>query len=63
MLFGPCNVSFESSALLLSAKKQDNITAVLVSIHWLPVCFQSDCKIPLFVIKCLHGLAPQYLQY
>ena len=42
-------------------RKFYHITPILQSLHWLPVHFHTDFKILLFVFKCLHGLAPQYL--
>ena len=50
-----------AARLLTGTKKQDHITPVLASLHWLPVCFRIVFKILLFVFKFLNGLAPQYL--
>ena len=50
-----------AARLLTGTRKFDHITPILQSLHWLPVHFRTDFKILLFVFKCLHGLAPQYL--
>jgi len=39
----------------------DNITHVLLDLHWLPVCQQIVFKTTMLVYKCLRGLAPSYL--
>ncbi|XP_037548511.1 uncharacterized protein LOC119425058 [Nematolebias whitei] len=50
-----------AARLLTGTKKREHITPVLESLHWLPVRFRINFKVLLFVFKCLHGLAPQYL--
>lgn len=50
-----------AARLLTATRKHEHITPVLQSLHWLPVRFRVDFKILLFVFKCVHGLAPQYL--
>lgn len=51
-----------AAARLLTGKcKYENITPVLISLHWLPVKYRIDYKILMFVFKSLHSLAPQYL--
>ena len=44
----------------LRPKTQD-ITPVLISLHWLPIKFRINYKVILFVFRCLHNLAPSYL--
>uniref|UniRef100_A0A3P8TM45 Growth arrest specific 7 n=1 Tax=Amphiprion percula TaxID=161767 RepID=A0A3P8TM45_AMPPE len=50
-----------AARLLTGTKKREHITPILKSLHWLPLRFRIASKILLFVFKCLHGLAPQYL--
>lgn len=46
--------------LLINTKRQDRISPILASLHWLPVSFKMYCKILLITSKALHGLAPSY---
>ena len=39
----------------------EHITLVLKSLHWLPVSFRINCKIPLLVLKSIHNCAPQHM--
>lgn len=41
--------------------RNDHITGILISLHWLPVCERIEFKILLLTFKALHGLAPKYL--
>ena len=41
--------------------KNEHITPVLMSLHWLPIAKRVEYKILLLTYKALHGLAPQYL--
>ena len=50
-----------AAQLLTGTKKQEHITPVLASLHWLPVRFRIDFKILMFVFKNLKGLATEYL--
>lgn len=50
-----CNV------LLTRTRVQEHITPVLQLLHWLPVLFQIDFKVLLFVFKCLNNRGPFYL--
>ena len=54
-------VQNSAARLLTGTKKREHITPVLVSLHWLPVCFRVDFKILMFVFKSLHSKAPTYL--
>lgn len=47
--------------LLTGSQKQDYITSILASLHWLPVHFCIHFKFHLYVFKYLNGLAPLYL--
>jgi len=51
--------------LVLSQKPEDqrmHMTPVLRDLHWLPVQHRITFKTAVQVYKCLHGMAPQYLQ-
>ncbi len=50
-----------AARLLTGTRKQEHISPVLASLHWLPVRFRIDFKILTFAFKSLHGLAPSYL--
>jgi len=39
----------------------EGCTPHLISLHWLPVCYRIDFKVPLMVYKHPKGLAPSYL--
>ena len=43
-------------------KKFDHVSPVLHELHWLPVKKRIVFKCPLLTYRCLHGMAPQYLQ-
>ena len=42
----------------MQKKKQEHITPIFASLHWLPVRFMNDFKILSFNFKGLYGLAP-----
>ncbi len=46
---------------LTNTGRQDHISPVLASLHWLPVSFRTDVKILLIIFKACHGLAPSYI--
>ncbi len=46
---------------LTNTRKRENITPVLVGLHWLPVEYRIQFRIILYVYKSLTGLAPNYL--
>lgn len=50
-----------AARLLTGSRKQDHITPILRSLHWLPVRYRIDFKILLFVYKSLNNQAPKYL--
>ena len=57
-----CDIStgqYQSS----SGKPDCHITPLLVDLHWLPVKFRIEFKIPLIVFKIFKGLAPSYLSF
>ncbi len=50
-----------AARLLTKTRKRENITSVLVGLHWLPIEYRIQFKVLLFVYKSLTGLAPNYL--
>ncbi len=54
-------VQNSAARILTVARKNEHITPILKSLHWLPVRFRVDFKILMLTYKALHGLAPQYL--
>lgn len=51
-----------AARLITGSRKHEHITPVLKTLHWLPVTQRIKYKIFLLTFKCLHGLAPIYLQ-
>ncbi len=47
--------------VLTRTRKNDHISPVLSTLHWLPIKHCIDFKILLITYKALNGLAPQYL--
>ncbi len=54
-------VQNSAARILTGARKNEHITPILKSLHWLSVRFRVDFKILMLTYKALHGLAPQYL--
>ena len=50
-----------AARLLMSCKKYDRITPVLINLHWLPVRYRINFKILLLTFKALYGMAPSYI--
>ena len=50
-----------AARLLMSCKKFDHITPVLINVHWLPVRYRINFKILLLTFKALYGMAPSYI--
>ena len=50
-----------AARLLTGTKRQEHITPVLSSLHWLPICFRIQFKMLLLVFKSFHGHAPTYI--
>lgn len=42
-------------------RKNDHITMILYSLHWLPVDFRIHFKLLCLVFRCLNGTAPAYV--
>jgi hypothetical protein len=51
-----------AARLITLTRKHDHITPILRTLHWLPVKYRIIYKILLLTYKCLHGIAPVYLQ-
>jgi len=51
-----------AARLVTGARRSEHMTPVLRHLHWLPVRHRIIFKTAVLVYKCLHGMAPQYLQ-
>ena len=51
-----------AARILTLTKKYDRISPILISLHWLPVEQRIKFKILTLTYKCLHNLAPKYLE-
>lgn len=51
-----------AARLLAGTNRQEHITPVLKSLHWLPVEYRIKFKICLITYKAIKGMAPMYLQ-
>jgi len=51
-----------AARLVTAARRSEHMTPVLRNLHWLPVRQQITFKTAVLVYKCLHNMAPQYLQ-
>ncbi|CAH3047034.1 unnamed protein product, partial [Porites evermanni] len=54
-------VQNSAARLLMSCKKYDHITPILINLHWLPVRYRINFKILLLTFKALRGMAPSYI--
>jgi len=50
-----------AARLLMSCKKYDHITPILINLHWLPVRYRINFKILLLTFKAFYGMAPSYI--
>ena len=50
-----------AARLLMSCKKYDHITPVLINLHWLPVRYRINFKILFLTFKALYGMVPSYI--
>jgi len=50
-----------AARLILSGRRRDHITPLLVQLHWLRVPERIEYKLCVLVYRCLHGMAPEYL--
>ena len=46
---------------LTRTKRNEHITPILRSLHWLPVIYRIDFKVALLVFKALNGIGPNYI--
>ncbi|PIK60387.1 hypothetical protein BSL78_02685 [Apostichopus japonicus] len=51
-----------AARLITRTKRSEHITPILRDLHWLSVKQRINFKILLLTFKCIHGLAPVYLQ-
>ena len=51
-----------AARLITRSKKFTHITPILHQLHWLPVKSRINFKVLLLTFKCVHGIAPTYLQ-
>ena len=50
-----------AARLLMSCKKYDHVTPILINLHWLPVRYRTNFKILLLTFKALYGMTPSYI--
>ncbi|XP_071808997.1 uncharacterized protein [Asterias amurensis] len=50
-----------AARILTGTRRNDHITPVLRSLHWLPVTRRIQYKLILIIYKACHNLAPRYL--
>ena len=58
----PERIQNSAARLVTRTRFHDHITPVLQKLHWLPVRYRIMYKILILTYKCIHGLAPLYLQ-
>ena len=51
-----------AAKLILNRSKTDSATQVQYELHWLPIKARIEYKILLLVFRCLHNMAPKYLE-
>ena len=51
-----------AARLIIGAKKDDHVTPILKSLHWLPVHLRIRYKLLMITYKVLHGDGPAYLK-
>ena len=51
-----------AARIVLRTRKYEQITPVLIKLHWLPIKFRIQFKVLLLVYKALNGLAPKYIK-
>ena len=51
-----------AARLITGARRLEHMTPILRDLHWLPVRRRITFKTAVLVYKCLHDMAPQYLQ-
>ena len=51
-----------AARLIFGTNKRDHITPILIKLHWLPIRQRIEYKVALLCFKCIHNIAPIYLQ-
>ena len=51
-----------AARLIFGIKKREHITPILFKLHWLPIRQRIEYKVALLCFKCIHNIAPIYLQ-
>ena len=51
-----------AARLIFGTKKREHITPILFKLHWLPIRQRIEYKVALLCFKCIHNIAPIYLQ-
>ncbi|XP_034017384.1 uncharacterized protein LOC117502434 [Thalassophryne amazonica] len=54
-------VQNSAARILMRVRKDEHITPILHTLHWLPIHLRIEYKIFLHTHHCLHGAAPTYL--
>ena len=55
------SVQNAAARLVFAARRDDHITPLLHSLHWLPVAERIAFRLAVLTYRCLHGSAPEYL--
>ena len=51
-----------AAKMILQKNKFESSSKCLKDLHWLPIHYQINFKVITLVFKCIHGLAPSYLE-
>ena len=54
-------VQLMAAKTILGRNKYDSVKEAMMELHWLPIRERINYKIIMWVFKCQHNLAPQYL--
>ena len=55
------SVQNAAERLIFAARRNDHITPLLQSLHWLRVAERITFRLAVLTYRCLHGSAPEYL--
>lgn len=55
------SVQNAAARLIFAARRNDHITPLLQSLHWLRVAERITFRLAVLTYRCLHGSAPEYL--
>ena len=50
-----------AARLVCRSPRYCHITPIMYNLHWIPVNLRIRFKVPLFVFKAIHGIAPSYI--